>query len=263
MATIIERYDSRSGTVSPENPSAELIYVVSDTEDENEVIALVQATIPAFYRGLPFNSYTYTPKGGGVWEVTVQYTKREPRKTGESVFSFDTGGGTTHITQSLNTVASYGEDPDKIPDFHGAINVNNDRVEGTDIVIPQYHFRETHYLPTSFVTAAYKATLFRLTGTVNLYPFREFAPGELLFLGASGSKRGTEDWEITYSFAASPNATNLQVGNITGISKRGWEYMWVLYKDAEDEDAHTLVKKPVAVYIEQVYRYEDFSQLGI
>jgi hypothetical protein len=40
--------------------------------------------------------------------------------------SFDTGGGTTHITQSVQTIASYappGEDP---PDFQGAIGVSTD-----------------------------------------------------------------------------------------------------------------------------------------
>jgi hypothetical protein len=65
----------------------------------------------------------------------------------------------------------------------------------------------------------------------------------VLFLGASGSQRGTEDWEITFSFAASPNATGLTVGDITGIEpKKGWEYLWVRYADAED--AETLVKQP-------------------
>lgn len=82
-------------------------------------------------------------------------------------------------------------------------------------------------------------------------------------IGASGTKRGGGDWEINYRFAASPNVTGLAVGDITGIAKKGWEYLWVRYSDSEDAVAKALVKKPVAVYIEQVYPYGDLGLLGI
>jgi len=82
-------------------------------------------------------------------------------------------------------------------------------------------------------------------------------------LGASGSKRGQEDWEITFRFAASPNVTGLVIGDIRGINKKGWEYLWVRYTDDEDAAAKTLVKRPIAAYVEQVYPYGDFSGLGI
>lgn len=261
MPVIIEKYDSRESTVGVENPSVDLLYVVDGTEDDAAVRAIVEATIPAIYAGLVFQSYHISHQGSGLWEVSVRYGKKEPKEPGESSFSFDTGGGTTHITQSLQTVARYappGEDP---PDFKGAIGANNDSVEGTDITIPVYNFKETHYIPIALVTPAYKAALFYLTGKVNAAPFKGFAPGEVLFMGASGSQRGQEDWEITFSFAASPNATGLTVGDITGIDKKGWEYLWVRYQDAEDEDV--LVKQPAAVYVEQVYPYGDFSLLGI
>src|SRR5690606_2762089 len=134
---------------------------------------------------------------------------------------------------------------------------------GVDVTIPVYNFSETHYLATEAVTGAYKAALFQLTGRVNNASFKGFAAGEVLFLGASGSKRGKDDWEITFKFAASPNASGLVVGEITGITKKGWEYLWVRYADAEDTDAHVLVKKPVAAYVEQVYPYGNFAGLGI
>jgi hypothetical protein len=261
MAVIIEKYDSRETTVGIENPSVDLLYVVDGTEDDAAVRAIVEATIPAIYAGLVFQNYRIAHQGSGLWEVSVRYGKNEPKEPGESSFSFDTGGGTTHMTQSLATVNSYalpGEDP---PDFKGAIGVNNDSVEGTDITIPVYNFKETHYIPVALVTPAYKAALFYLTGKVNAFPFKGFAPGEVLFQGASGSQRGQEDWEITFSFAASPNAVGLTMGDITDIDKKGWEYLWVRYQDAEDEDV--LVKQPAAVYVEQVYPYGDFAGLGI
>jgi len=62
-----------------------------------------------------------------------------------------------------------------------------------DITVPVYSFSETHYNSLAFVTESYKQTLFGLTGKVNNAAFKGFAAGEVLFLGASGSKRGDED----------------------------------------------------------------------
>jgi len=141
--------------------------------------------------------------------------------------------------------------------------VTNDSVEGVDITVPVYSFSETHYLADAVVTPTYRGTLFSLTGKVNNAGFKGLAAGECLFLGAAGSKRGADDWEITFRFAASPNRTGITVGTITGISKKGWEYMWVRYADAEDVAARAIVKKPVAAYIEKVYEEGDLSTLGI
>jgi hypothetical protein len=98
---------------------------------------------------------------------------------------------------------------------------------------------------------------------VNNAAFKGFAAGEVLFLGASGSKRGEEDWEITFRFAASPNRANFQVGPITVASKKGWKYLWVRYADAEDATAKVLVKRSVAAYVEKVYPEGNFAGLGI
>ena len=130
--------------------------------------------------------------------------------------------------------------------------------------MPVYHFSETHYLPDSQVTLGYRATLFGLTGKVNDADFKGLSAGECLFLGAAGSQRGFgEDWEITFRFAASPNTSSLTVGPITGIAKKGWEYLWVRYADAEVPAAKAIVKQPVAAYVEKVYEDGDFSGLGI
>jgi hypothetical protein len=57
--------------------------------------------------------------------------------------------------------------------------------------------------------------------------------------------------------------TGLAVGPITGIAKKGWEYLWVRYADVEDTGAKMLVKRPIAAYVEQVYEYANFAGLGI
>jgi len=218
---------------------------------------------PVLYDGLVRQSLHIERTAEEVWEGSVRYGMKEPPETGDSTYQFDTGGGTQHITQGLETVGSYAP-PGKVPpNFRGAIGVTHDNVEGVDVTVPVYNFSETHYVATAQVTGAYKAALFLLTGRVNGAAFRGFAAGEVLFLGASGSKRGEDDWEISFRFAASPNVTGLTVGDIQNIDKKGWEYLWIRYADEEDDAAKVLVKKPIAAYVERVYEDGDFEGLGI
>ncbi|HON68242.1 MAG TPA: hypothetical protein PLS23_17275 [Phycisphaerae bacterium] len=270
--TCTENIDSRQYT---EGQSAELLYTIRGTADEGAAVSSLAATSPGEFQGMVRQPLSVEPvhidtthPDTCLWTGTVHYAPFEypdPPQTGDSSFSFDTGGGTQHITQSLQTVGRYAASG-TAPDFGGAIGVTHDNVEGVDITVPVYNFSETHYLPASQVTNAYKGTLFQLTGKVNNAPFRGLAAGECLFLGASGSRRGTgpdDDWEITFRFAGSPNRTGISVGPITGISKKGWEYLWVRYADAEDTGSNTLVKQPVAAYVEKVYEDGNFAALGI
>jgi hypothetical protein len=203
--------------------------------------------------------------GGRSGSSIIDYTDEGPRVVGLLTWAGggDTGGGTQHVTQSIANVGKYSASGFTAPDFFGAIGVTDDRVEGTDVTVPVFNFTETHYIPNLLVTGAYKLTLFNLTGKVNGATFKGFAKGEVLFLGASGSKRGLDDWEITFRFAASPNVAGLSLGSITGIAKEGWQYLWVRFIDDEDTTAKALIKRPVSAYVEQVYSYGDFSGLGI
>ncbi|MCY2977260.1 MAG: hypothetical protein NTU79_01165 [Planctomycetota bacterium] len=254
--TIDETYRSREGTEG-DQPSAELRFVIQGTDDDSIVRSLLLAYSPRDYLGLRRTGVTFEPLGGEIWEGTAQYSKQEAQ------FTFDTGGGTQHISQSRGTVGIYAAPGEIAPNFGGAIGVNDDQVGGTDITVPVYNFTETHYIDDLLVTEAYKLKLFNLTGKVNDGLFKGFAKGELLFLGASGSKRGKDDWEITFRFAASPNVAGLSLGAINGIAKEGWHYLWVRFTDDEDQGSHTLIKKPISAYVEQVYPYGDFSLLGL
>jgi hypothetical protein len=74
---------------------------------------------------------------------------------------------------------------------------------------------------------------------------------------------------LSYKFIASPNAGTGQtlpaitVGSITGIEKKGHEYMWVRYEAESDTASKTLLKVPKYVYVNKVYREASFSGLGI
>lgn len=260
---VYEKYDSRDTTIGDESESVELKFVIRGTDDDIAARSALLAASPVLYANLIRQTAQITPIGYLVWEGTVRYGRRKPPETGDSSYQFDTTGGTLHITQSLQTMARYAPPGKTAPNYFGAIGVSGDNVEGVDITIPVNSFSETHYLPVSFVTEAYKTTVEYLTGTVNAMPFRGKAAGEVLFLGASGSQRGQEDWEITFKFSVSRNRTGITIGDITGIAKMGWDYLWVKYEDAEDAAAGALIKKPVAVYVEKVYPDGDFTLLGI
>lgn len=281
MAAAIELVASRRTTVSIDNPSVDLVYKVLRTEDDAAVRVVVEQTIPFLYnltsslgvQQLVFQSYEIDHRGNGIWNAVAKYGKKEPQKTGdpengkhESSFSFDTTGGTRHVKHSIRTVQRYGTSGKTPPDFKGLIGVNDDKVEGCDVVAPAFAFSESHRVPSSFVTGAYKNKIYLLTGKVNAAQFtradgQTFAPGECQFLGASGSKRGTEGWEITYKFTASVNASGLVIGDITGIAKEGFHYLWVRWQEVEN--AKTLVKQPESIHVEQVVEYGHFGDLKI
>lgn len=264
--TVEERFESRQVTMGI-NPSVELRYNIRGTNDDVVARVALEGASPLIYDfygdGLwviPRESASVEPVSTDIWEGIVRYCI-VPQEN-ESTFSFDTGGGTTHVSQSLQTVGTYAA-AGTPPNFGGAIGVTDDNVEGVDITVPVYHFSENHFLPDIEVTPAYKTTLFNLTGRVNNAGWKGFAAGEVLFLGASGTKRGLKAWEITYRFAASPNKSNMTVGSISGISKKGWEYLWIRYAETEDTSAKALVKRPLAAYVERVYEEGNFASLGI
>jgi hypothetical protein len=226
---------------------------------------------------LQAESYTLEYLGDDAWHLEVNYVKEggadnpdEPDPLRRSR-SFDTGGATTHITQAQ------GDPPERrygvnAPDQKGAIGVDNDSVQGVDIVIPNLTWTETYDVPSTYVTTDYVKNLSRITGTVNDAAFRGFAAREVLFLGASGSqdwdeKKGDGPWTLSFKFVANANAGSgatippLTVGSIGNIQKDGHEYLWVRYEDNVENDS--LIKEPKHVYVNKVYRDEDFSQLGI
>jgi hypothetical protein len=246
--------------------SAELTYIVRGTTSDADARLALLANAPTSHDGLSRDDAEVEEIAPGSWLGVVRYASADqlPPEVGESSYSFETRGGTQHITQSLQTIASYAPTGVTAPDFKGAIGVQGDGIEGVDITVPVFTFSETHPLDDATVTTAYKSTLFYLTGKTNNAAFKGLAAGEALFLGAAGTKRDSSGvWEISFAFAGSPNVTGLTVGEITGIAKKGFEYLWIRYQEAEDATAKMLIKKPIAAYVEKVYREGDFSQLGI
>jgi hypothetical protein len=299
--TLIEDNRSRSATISRLGRRAQSVmkrsYKLFGSTDDIEVHSYLnqQLTTNALFWDYPGSgdqrlqaeNYSVEYLGDDAWHVEVTYVKegaaddpseRDPLRRSRS---FDTSGGTQHITQSLPVGSGNTLDFEKryptggsrpAPNQSGAIGVDGDSVQGVDIVVPALTWTETYDVPSFYVTANYIKTLSRITGTVNNSTFRTFRAGEVLFAGASGAqdwdeKKGDGPWTLSYKFVQSSNAGSgetfpaLTIGSITGIVKEGHEYLWVRYEDAVNSSA--LIKQPRAVYVNSVYRKQDFSQLGI
>lgn len=191
------------------------------------------------------------------WLWKADYNYKPPESTLR--WGFDTSGGSIRVTHSKGTTRY----PTAGPNFNGAIQIQNNEPQGTDIVIPALKLTATYRWPKNTVDTSYVNAVASLSGSINSSGFYGYSAGELLFLGASGEITPNLPTEITYQFAASANATGLTIGSISGIAKRGHDLLWVLFEDDEDTTAKRLTKKPLSVYVEKVYTEASFSALGI
>lgn len=265
-ASLLELFDGRSESISGKL-SASIPYAIIGAADEADARATALATIPTTYNSIPRSGITITERiNATTWRAVANY--EQPGSGGgtdtatlENTYTFEIGGGTQNIKQGLAATVKY---PAGAASIDG-INFDGENVNGVDIVTTQYQWSETYWFSPAAVTTGYKTTLSAIVGTVNDATFRNFAAGEVLFLGASGTKQGNGWWQITFKFARERNATGLSVGAITGIAKTGWQYMWVRYEDdvgGSGADS-ALIKKAKAVYVETVYMSWSFSGLGI
>lgn len=268
----------RHAAVKRAERTAELHYIgIGATSDtDTEVITAINIDTPGTYGTggeLIRNDADIDYVGGiglTIWNVTVRYVHPEHKDAEEEQdsddgdeYSFDTSGGKVHITNSFSTVNTYPAPSQTAPDPKGTINEREGAIEGIDILAPALRFTIKRVLTASTVDLAYIKTLSDLTGTVANATFKGFPTGEVLFVGAQGSRQSGGDWPVTFNFDTSENETGITIGDITGIAKEGWDYLWVLYREKEDTAAKMRIKNPSAVYVEQVYRRKAFSALGI
>ncbi len=287
--TLTERIESRNRSGGSVTRRFRLV----GTSDDVEALAQLLAATPATYDGLtresnPTIEPIYVDETGdvGEWDCTVKYNPSSgrvrvfdttPTEIGEVVLAIDMTGGTQHILQSLATSARI--PAATAPDYKGAIGVTKDAVDGCDIIIPVFNFTAMKVFsgnaPASLPDIG---DLYQLTGKVNDSPFTitgslsnpggpqttlRFQAGEVVFRGPSigGAEREDGGIEIQFGFSAAENRENITVGPLSGIDKKGWEYLWIRYQDEVDEDRNALVKRPVAAYVEKVYREGPFALL--
>lgn len=247
---------SDSGSDGDRTGTAKKIYYVTGSDDTDAMRAAVLAVAPTDigYKQLDTVEYDFDDDGGG-WIFTVNYTYKQPESSLR--WSFDGTGGTIRVSHSQSTTKY----PSVSPNFNHAIGVGGGQVEGTDIVIPALKITGRYRWPAGAFALSDAATLADMAGTMNSDLFGPFAAGSALFLGATGEIVEGIPTDVDYHFAISKNASGLSIGSISGIAKKGHDFLWILWE--EDVNENKLVKKPLAVYVERVYTETAFSSFGI
>lgn len=282
MANIIECHDSRKGKEGSGKAEHTLRYLIWGVASEDEAWAVFLTNKPSTYRGNPFRSGSIDPQGCMTFFFEAEYSvgdskdaeNKEPKEKDESTFTFSTTGGTEHITVSKQTTTFNKAGAPVAPNFKSAIGVTKSGVEGVDIIVPKCSFKMTKIFDLAGAAAVLVQVL-KLTGCVNSDAMTleatvtgltmSFEPGTLRFDGMDDFKE-RKDGLLTgvFNFSAEPNivaADNLTIGDILITSKRGWDYLWVLYDETVSNNF--AVRTPRAAYVEEVYRYRDLRLLGL
>jgi len=272
--------DSAEGTIT---------YWTFDEEDETTAhtaaLAQVLTDFPSGYRGMPLRSTSIKKVAPGVCEVPFHFglSQQQTRpsvidpsdptnpalSTFNTVQTFNLVGGTVHITNSLAVVQTATIAGFAAVDFKGAIGVEDNadkteaRVRGVDVFAPVCDLTFTSQFTNAAVTDAFIDRLIELTGRTNDATFKRRAAGEMLFKGARGSQRGQDHWEIGFEFAHIKNVTGQTVGDITGINKKGFEYLDVLYEQRGTSVSGYIPVVPVQATVHKVYEEDDFADLRI
>lgn len=227
---------------------------------------ITNGPIDNIFDGLGLISLSRERIADKIWNFTAEYKQREP-EPGQYTISIDTTGGTVMQTYGY-TEQRYAAGGGTAPSMNGAIDVQDGKPQGVQRVIPALGITIRAKIKSANITSAggamaYAKLLSNLTGTVNNAVFlNSFAAGELLFLGATGDVID-ENPSLQYSFAASKNVSGMTIGNISGITKYGHDYIWFSFKKDKDAATGLPVMSPRAAYVNRVYESSNFGSLYI
>lgn len=257
--------------------------VVSDTASPTE--EALEADIVAHFSGLVYNNRMFTEytidtqEDDRTWRISVTYEGRggwypDVDSATDVVLGmqFDTGsGGTQHVETPIKTLARF---PNSASVAGGnIIGLDGDHVVGVDVPDPVFAFSVFRKLDPTVVTRAYVQLLKFATGKINEDVFLGSDPHSLMFLGAKGSRRGAEAWGIDYYFQERENrlrSTDNPVyvpgfvddeGHPIPCDKHGWSVLDVRWVTSVDDAAHRLIRKPYAVYEQQIFDETAFASL--
>jgi hypothetical protein len=293
VVRIGEKFRGRSGTDS----ARKIVFIVRDTESEQEAMAAVGLYSPFAYEGLSRDSFDIVSHQGlDIWHIGLNYKKTQGKFAGgvgipedENTYSFafalaDVTEHKSWIEKKEQLVKSYTLfDMIKKFDVKGAINVefneeNIPTIVGVDVMAPASSFSVTmttkdNFLATPAILTAFRHKVNSLAFRVNDKPFLSSQPGEVLFAGADGEIQAGESLQLSYKFLTQPNQ-EFPTGPIEGkgtpfeevsqeapVVKEGWDYISFLRHQKTDEVVKLM--KPVlkGVYHYRFYEKADLMEL--
>ncbi len=285
MAILVqEKYKGRVQDVS----SAEVTYLVFGTDgdagnvDDQDAFDAVESSAPPIWDGLNGTNINVKEELvlGTIWEVAVSYGSHEPKFYQQSSieYEFSYQAESEKITQSIYTRGVYDEegliDRESEPDwYNGAINVKDSNgmltVEGLDLkggsATNTWVYKPLH----ADVTTAYQLGVEQLMGSVNTFPLFGRPAGTMRLVSVSGGASFQNaiqpKWSIRFGFEYSRNRYNFYCGDILVGFKKGHDLLWGFYGDVPDstDSFKEVIKKPMRMYVEQVYFEDNFAPLRL
>lgn len=294
MSIIIETAESGSLNFGAQGGGQKLVMFFDGYDDPADVwLAALSQTGP-YLNGFIRNDIAVEPEGGLAWRVTVSYGTSGvgggpyplggPASDNAPVSppTGDPGGGNAtdstvltqgfrfgiafnsqKFTQSLATISSTTDGIDPVTDFKQAIGVGQDgKVEGCDVpAAPKVTFERQ--VARATVTVGYFKTLRNLVGKTNNATFFSQAVGEVLYLGCDAEYQQSSGWSLTHKFGCEENKAGIVVSpSITVANKKGWEYLWVAYKEVIDSNGK-ITTVPFQANVERVFDSGNFANLEI
>lgn len=243
--------------------------------------------VPGIVDACILRDVTMAPDGPNAWRAKCSYTqakiakKEQEKLTSVGQYRISFSSKSQSIKQyTAKTTVSFSATGDTAPDFKGAINVNAEgEVEGVDSIVPCLTVSVTQRMEGASLTPAYALLVSGLIGKYNNNEFLGFPAGTMQLTAGDGSLSFAipnpnadltggdpippQDRELSFEFLFSPNLTGITIGTVTGINKKGHQYMWTLWRDTIDSGK--VFRKPRAVYVQDLYGVEpaDFSLLTL
>lgn len=273
MAIVVwELISSRSQTIGT-NPKLDRNYFLTGESDDSVVRAFLNSTLLATIDGLWLDSYDLDPAGDdSYWTAVAHYIDKEDKEDSNTAtdpknrrvrFTGAAVNGIKFDTPNVQQGYKAGGDTTPIPDFGNSLNVQGDKIEGAPIIFGAGSFQETHTVPIANVTNAEILRLLDSQGKINSDVFRDAEAQEVLFVSFDVNWDGgaANEADVVYNFQYSKNEVNKTVGPITGINKKGWQFLWQTYlTDAADGKNTRTIKN---VFVADVYDQIAFATLLI
>ena len=267
-----QSYEAHSKSIDRQGryTGIEIGYLVFEAEDEDAALQAVLAESPREYGELQLDSIEIdsrendtTFRVNAVYKSEDDVDDSDDEEEDEPTVSFDCGGGTKHLNNSLAQRRAFG-----VKDAGGAIGWNGkpgDDCEISGVDVPTAQLRETYTksMKLSRLTTSYKRSVAALVGKVNAGSFKGWNGGEIMFLGMSYSSpaKKASRVTVTFNFAIQPNESGVKVGGQSVGSKKGFEYIWAISKTSADGSTPKIELE--RIYIDQVCEYASFSALGL
>jgi len=155
---------------------------------------------------------------------------------------------------------------------HIGVNYNaaTNTYDGVDCYSPEWTMTAKQQILTRLVTSQFMKTLYSMAKTYNSAPFRDFAPGEIFYLGAEMDEGSNtidslefDVTTLTHQFVYEPNMPpDFTFDGISGINKAGHEYMWMSTAliSGPGEPQRTVTTQ---VNVAQMYGSSNLNYLGL